>query len=454
MSHIPLEVAEDAQFHIQLRQAVLAAQYSSRHIGVLLIEFGARHPCSGGSGRMRDDAIESAVAVVANTLRESDAICRRPGGETAVLLSSLRNPEDAMLVAEKILHNLDQLLQRDNDTIGFRPKIGVSVFPNHGTNPATLLECAYIALETARKDTSRCVLYTAEISRSHRPPLRRSMLRQAIIRDQLFPLYQPKIDLKNERITGLEVLTRWRHPEHGLILPDEFIPLAERTGLIVPLTLWVLNAALNQCRRWHEHGIDVNLAINLSMWNLDALELPDQIAALLSSTGVSPDQLELEITESALIDDPQHAMRTVKAIRELGVRFTIDDFGTGYSSLAYLKKLPVSGIKIDKSFTLSMERDNDCAVIVRAIIDLGHNLGLKVIAEGVETSETMEMLAEYGCDEAQGYYFSRPVAAADIASFLRDRLVSTTNHGGVEAVPSKWPVKDSRNFSPAFKPSF
>jgi EAL domain-containing protein (putative c-di-GMP-specific phosphodiesterase class I) len=422
---------------------------------LLLIDFDTGEPSfRDGGGILPGNARENALAVVTGMLRESDVLCRRPGGETAVLLPSLRNSEDAMLVAEKVLRKLDQLLQTDRATIDFRPKIGVSLFPNHGTSAVTLLECAYIALKAAHKDRSRYVLYTPEIGRSPRPALCLSMLRQAIIRDQLFLLYQPKVELKHQRITGLEVLARWRHPEYGLIMPDEFIPLAERTGLIVPLTLWVLNAALNQCRRWHDDGIDVNLAVNLSMWNLDALELPDQIAALLSSTGVSPDQLELEITESAIIDDPQRAMRTVKAIRELGVRFTIDDFGTGYSSLAYLKRLPASSIKIDKSFTLSMEGDNDSAVIVRAIIDLGHNLGLKVIAEGVENAETMEMLAAYGCDEAQGYYFSRPITAADIASFVRARAVSTANHGGMETIPSKWSAQDARNLLPAFKPSF
>jgi EAL domain-containing protein (putative c-di-GMP-specific phosphodiesterase class I) len=202
-------------------------------------------------------------------------------------------------------------------------------------------------------------------------------------------------------------------------MPDEFIPLAERTGLIVPLTLWVLNQSIGQCRHWRSEGTNVSIAVNLSMWNLDTPELPDQIASLLRSTGVPSGQLELEITESAIMDDPQRAMRTLKAIRELGVHFAIDDFGTGYSSLAHLKKMPVSSIKIDKSFTQNMESDNDSAVIVRAIVDLGHNLGLKVVAEGVETLAAKEMLLDFNCDEAQGYYFSRPVTAGDISRLMR-----------------------------------
>jgi len=442
MTQIPLEMARDAQFHIQVRQAVLVAQHSSRQVGVLMIDFDTGQPSLRDGRGTANHTRERVLALVAETLRESDALSCKRGGEVAVLLSSLRNPEDAMLVADKILRKLDRLLKADSYATHFRPKIGVSLFPDHGSSASSLLECAELALNSARKNNERCVLYSQQFGAS-RPPLRLSVLRQAIVRDQLFPLYQPKIDLKNGRVTGLEVLTRWRHPEYGLIMPDEFIPLAERTGLIVPLTLWVLNAAMNQCRRWREHGINTGIAVNLSMWNLDAPELPDQIAALLSSTGVSANQLELEITESAIMDDPQRAMRTVKAIRELGVRFTIDDFGTGYSSLAYLKKLPVSSIKIDKSFTLNMESDNDSAVIVRAIIDLGHNLGLKVIAEGVETLEAKAMLADFGCDEAQGYYFSRPITASDIASFMRNTPESAPKHSRIEMVPPGWTLENA-----------
>ena len=451
MTQIPLEVAQDAQFHIQIRQAVLVAQHSSRQVGVLMIDFDAGQSSTRDGGGLPNDTREKALALVAGTLRESDALCRRGGGRIAVLLPSLRNPDDAMLVADKILRKLDHLFQAANGAIPFRPKIGVSLFPNHGSTASTLLECADVALNTARQNNDHCILYSQQFG-SPRPPLRLSALRQAIVRDQLFPLYQPKIDLRNGRVTGLEVLTRWRHPEYGLIMPDEFIPLAERTGLIVPLTLWVLNEAMTQCRRWREHGIDSNIAVNLSMWNLDAPELPDQIAALLSSTGVSAAQLELEITESAIMDDPQRAMRTVKAIRELGVRFTIDDFGTGYSSLAYLKKLPVSSIKIDKSFTLNMESDNDSAVIVRAIVDLGHNLGLKVIAEGVETREAKEMLADFGCDDAQGYYFSRPITAPDITRFVRNAPASSAKPSRIEIVPPRWPLENAGDIAPGLKP--
>jgi EAL domain-containing protein (putative c-di-GMP-specific phosphodiesterase class I) len=302
--------------------------------------------------------------------------------------------------------------------IDFRPRVGIALSPDHSGNATGLMQCAEIALTTARRTKQTYALYSPEQNCGHRPPIRLSELRRAIVQDQLFLQYQPKIDLKTESIGGLEVLTRWQHPEHGLVLPDEFIPVAERTGLIIPLTLWVLHRSLVQCRCWGDLDMNVTVAVNLSMWNLDALELPGQIDGLLRSVDISPDRLELEITESAIMDDPQRAMRTLNSIRSLGVRFTIDDFGTGYSSLTHLKKLPVACIKIDKSFVQNMETDKDDAVIVRSIIDLGHNLGLKVIAEGVETVEAKEMLTAFGCDEAQGYFFSHALPPSEITRVL------------------------------------
>jgi EAL domain-containing protein (putative c-di-GMP-specific phosphodiesterase class I) len=260
-----------------------------------------------------------------------------------------------------------------------------------------------------------------------------SELRQAIVQDQLFLEYQPKVNLKDNSFDGVEVLTRWNHPEHGLTSPDQFIPIAERTGLIVPLTLWVLHHAFAQCRSWSDLGFDVGVAVNLSMANLDVLELPAQIDELLKRMNVSADRVELEITESAIMDDPRRAIHILNSIKTLGVRFTIDDFGTGYSSLTHLKKLPVTCIKIDKSFVQNIETDKDNAVIVRAIIDLGHNLGLKVIAEGVETPEAKEMLASFDCDEAQGYLFSYPLPAPEITRLLhRSAITKYSRNPNVE----------------------
>jgi EAL domain-containing protein (putative c-di-GMP-specific phosphodiesterase class I)/GGDEF domain-containing protein len=448
-----VERAENSQFHIQIRQAVLAAQHSTRNVGLLNIDLNGGDASSIHGDALSDDASEKSFALIASVLRDSDALYRITKAETVVLLSSLGNPKDALGVAQKILRTFDQPLELERRTIQLRPRIGVALFPTHGSTASALLERAAEALSAARKNKERCVLYSQELSPCPRPPLRLSELRQAILQDQLFLLYQPKIDLRDDRVTGLEVLARWRHPEYGLIMPDEFIPVAERTGLIVPMTQWVLNHSITQCRRWRNRGLDIGIGVNLSMWNLATPELPEQVASLLNSAGVPPSHLELEITESAIMDDPQRALRTLKAIRGLGVRFAIDDFGTGYSSLAHLKKLPVSSIKIDKSFTQNMESDNESAVIVRAIIDLGHNLGLKVVAEGVETREAKEMLASFDCDEAQGYYFSRPVIASDIVGFMQKAQITSAQHGPAVSVSPAWPPQETSEIQPAPKTS-
>ena len=221
-------------------------------------------------------------------------------------------------------------------------------------------------------------------------------------------------------------------------MPDQFIPFAERTGLIIPMTLWVLQQALHQCRVWSEINLEISVAVNLSMWNLEAQELPDQIEGLLRDTQVSPNSLELEITETSIMNDPQRVIRTLSKIRDLGVRFAIDDFGTGYSSFAYLTKLPVSCIKIDKSFVQNIESDRDSAVIVKSIIDLSHNLGLKVVAEGVETAATKEMLQSFQCDEGQGYHFCRPITAEMMTSFLLDPPASVTAR--TTSMAGSWPA--------------
>jgi EAL domain-containing protein (putative c-di-GMP-specific phosphodiesterase class I) len=245
-----------------------------------------------------------------------------------------------------------------------------------------------------------------------------SELRQAIVSDQLFLAFQPKVNLSKGPVTGVEVLLRWHHPDYGVVVPDQFIPVAERTGLIIPLTLWVLQQSLLQCRRWNKMGLEIGVAVNLTMWNLEAQELPDQIEALLRDTGVAPENLELEITETSIMSDPQRVLKTLNQIRQMGVRFAIDDFGTGYSSFAYLAKLPVSCIKIDKSFVQNIETDRDNSVIVKSIIDLGHNLGLKVVAEGVETLTARKMLSAFQCDDGQGYHFSRPIPAEPMTQLL------------------------------------
>jgi diguanylate cyclase (GGDEF)-like protein len=428
MNQAVTDLSGNTLFELRVRQAILAAQHGVKQVALLLIDVGGFNDFAIQDSALTQELAERIWIRLRGVLRDSDTIVRMDGGELAVLLPSVAGPEDVILVARKVLKKLEEPLLFTDIKTDVQPRIGIALFPEHSTNANNLVQRADNALATAKKTENKYVLYAQEHRNRFRAPLRMSELRQAIVADQLFLLYQPKINLKNGLIAGLEVLTRWQHPELGLIPPDEFIPVAERTGLIIPLTLWVLHQSLLQCRAWNDVGIDVSVAVNLSMWNLEAQELPDQIAGLLKAIAMPPDRLELEITESAIMGDPQRTMRTLTLIRDLGVHFTIDDFGTGYSSLAHLRRLPVTGMKIDKSFVQNMELDRDDAVIVRSIIDLGHNLGLKVTAEGVETHGAKDMLVGFECDEAQGYYYSHPMPAHKIAQLFKEPLRASDCH--------------------------
>ncbi len=421
------DLSGNTLFELRLRQAILAAQHDVKQVGLLLIDIDATDNFPIQDSALAKEFSEKIWIRLRAVLRDSDTIVRMDDGELAVLLPSVAGTEDVIFVARKVLSKLEEPLLLEGLKFDVRPRIGIALFPEHSSNADNLVHRADIALAAAKRTRNKYVLYAHEQNNAPRAVLHMSELRRAIVADQLFLLYQPKIDLKNGFIAGLEVLTRWQHPELGLIPPDEFIPVAERTGLIIPLTLWVLHQSLLQCRAWNDMGIDIGIAVNLSMWNLEAQELPDQIAGLTKSIGMPAEKLELEITESAIMGDPQRTMRTLTLIRDLGVRFTIDDFGTGYSSLAHLRKLPVTGMKIDKSFVQNMESDRDNAVIVRSIIDLGHNLGLKVTAEGVETQEAKDMLVGFECDEAQGYYYSYPIPAHEIAQLFRKPPLGPTD---------------------------
>ena len=427
MNRAIADLSGSTLFELRLRQAILAAQHDVKQVGLLLIDIEGTDNFPIQDSDLAKEFSEKIWIRLRTVLRDSDTIVRMDGGELAVLLPSVAGPEDVIFVARKVLSKLEEPLLLERLKLDVRPRIGIALFPEHSSNADNLVHRADIALTTAKRTKNKYVLYAQEQNNAPRTVLRMSELRQAIVADQLFLLYQPKIGLKNGLIAGLEVLTRWQHPELGLIPPDEFIPVAERTGLIIPLTLWVLHQSLLQCRAWNDMGIDIGIAVNLSMWNLEAQELPDQIAGLTKSVGMPADRLELEITESAIMGDPQRTMRTLTLIRDLGVRLTIDDFGTGYSSLAHLRKLPVTGMKIDKSFVQNMESDRDNAVIVRSIIDLGHNLSLKVTAEGVETREAKDMLVGFECDEAQGYYYSYPIPAHEIAQLFRQSRYRQTD---------------------------
>jgi EAL domain-containing protein (putative c-di-GMP-specific phosphodiesterase class I) len=293
------------------------------------------------------------------------------------------------------------------------------MYPTHADDSATLLQRADVAMYEAKADHLGFAVYAAERDQSN--PRRLSLaaeLRSAIDHGELTVSYQPKADLASGHIIGVEALVRWAHPRYGSLPPDEFIPLAEHTGLIRPLTELVLDQSLRQCRSWADQGLDLSVAVNLSARSLLDTDLAANIGRLLEQTGVAPSRLTLEITESMMMADPVRALETMHRLAAMGISLSIDDFGTGYSSLSYLKRLPVHEVKIDKSFVLSMTVDDDDATIVRSIVDLARNLRLRVVAEGVEDAPSLAALAALGCDMVQGYYLSRAVPGDTLTAAL------------------------------------
>lgn len=353
-----------------------------------------------------------------NALREGDTIGRLGGDEFALVLPDT-NEEGAWAVGRKILEELKKPFTVNEHNLVVDASLGMAVFPDHGEDDATLLRRADVAMYAAKKGDEHIAVYSPEIDTFSVERLAlMADLRHAIESDQLKLYYQPIVELKTGKVVRAEALARWNHPTKGMIPPDLFINMAESSGLIKPLTDWVLRAAINQLAIWESKGIDLQVSINLSVRNLLDTKLPERIQQLCNENMVSSDRLNCEITENDLMANPELVMSTLNHPDMKDIDFSIDDFGTGYSSLSYLKRLPVQEVKIDRSFVTYMLKDNDDATIVRSTIELAHNLGLKVVAEGVEDLETMIQLQVLNCDFAQGYHFLRPVPANELTSAI------------------------------------
>jgi diguanylate cyclase (GGDEF)-like protein len=367
-------------------------------------------------------------------LRDADTVARLGGDEFCVLLPRVETLGGALEVAERIIAVLGEPLEIDGMVLGIEASCGIAMAPDDGDNADLLLQRADVAMYVAKGSNVNVVAYTEELNLN--TPGRLMLLgdlRTAIADDQLRLHYQPKANLENGQIQGVEALVRWQHPSLGLLPPGEFIPVAEHTGLIKPLTAWVLTTALTQCRQWLDETQSrgwaaLSMAINLSTRSLLDDGFPGEVKAALDRVGIPAHLLEIEITESAIMTDPIRARRLLTELAELGVRIAIDDFGTGYSSLAYLKDLPVNQLKIDQSFVQHMHEDLNDAIIVRSVVDLGHNLGLQTVAEGVEDHATWDQLAQLGCDDAQGYFLAKPMPPNEFLSWLESsgRPVTTT----------------------------
>ena len=354
------------------------------------------------------------------TVRHDDIVARLGGDEYVVVLDGLSRQEVTQ-IAEKLIAALEQPFHIEQQSIDISASFGITIYPEHGQSPSALLREADIAMYVAKRSGGGYIVYSPEQEKLSRDDLSlKSELREAIHNDQLVLYYQPKINHHQHRIIGLEALVRWVHPQRGFMPPDAFIPLAEQAGLIGALTRWVLKAALRQLADLHARGHCISMAVNLSASNLHDPDMVDTIIDLMRETHVPPKFLVLEITEGAVMASPSVGISNLHRLNKAGISLAIDDFGTGYSSLAYLKQLPVNELKIDKSFVLNMCNDDNDAVIVRSTIDLAHNLGLKVTAEGVENQDTWEILSVLGCDTSQGYFMSKPQAADRLDQWLKD----------------------------------
>jgi len=422
-----------AYFADRAEQALKTSGQEGNSVGLLLIDLDRFKEINDTLGHHYGDAV---LIEVAQRLSEAirtqiDTVARLGGDEFAVLIPDMHTTADVLAVATRLTRALETRFRIEGVDLEVEASIGVVLSGEHGLDAPTLLKHADIAMYAAKAQSLDALIYNPAID--EHSPTRLTLLgdlRRAIENSELVLHYQPKISITSGDLVAVEALVRWQHPQRGLVPPGEFIPMAEHTGLIRPLTRHVLHTALNQARAWADTGQPVPIAVNLSARNLLDEQLPQQIAALLTAQGVAADLLVLEVTESAITIDPIRALRLLDDLSEMGIRISIDDFGTGYTSLAQLRHLPVNELKIDKTFVLTMIEDPTNAVIVRSVIDLGHNLGLSIVAEGIENQATLTALADLGCDIAQGYFISRPLDREQFDTWRR------THHPSIgETVP-------------------
>ena len=407
-------------FNDRLQQAVHVARRNGSPLTVMIMDLDRFKHINDTLGHaVGDDVLREVGTRLRAALRESDTVARLGGDEFAALLTT-GSEERIVDVVRKALRCMEQPIECNGQSLDVGVSIGIARHPEHGDTPGTLIRHADIAMYLAKAANSEFAFYDPDRDGSRQEQLSLlGELRRALERNELVVFYQPKIDLASGRTKGVEALVRWMHPSRGIVPPVEFMPFAERTGFVRTVTRWVLETTLRRCGQWLAEGIRLQVSVNISVRDLQNPDLPDIVSGLLTSSRVPAELVCLEITESSFMENPQRAVHTLGRLHALGVELSIDDFGTGFSSLAYLRKLRVHEMKIDRTFIAAMEEANDLA-IVRSTIDLAHNLGLRVVAEGIEDERSLARLRAMGCDEAQGYFMSRPLAEEDLRQWLRE----------------------------------
>jgi diguanylate cyclase (GGDEF)-like protein/PAS domain S-box-containing protein len=402
----------------RLEQAILAGEREKKPRALLLLDMDRFKQVNDTLGHASGDRLLQEVALrLRKALRRADTVARWGGDEFAIVPSGTTDVPRAILIAEKLLETLEAPFTVAGQQVDIGASIGIAIYPEHGDDATTLMGRADVAMYVAKQARSGYSLYTGEQESALRPLALVTKLRSAIEQFELVLHYQPIVDLQTGTPLRAEALVRWGHPSHGLIQPNDFIPAAEQSDLIKPLTLWVLNEALTQLNTWRKAGLDLGVTVNLSGRTLLDPEFPDATRQLLETWSISPDLLTFEITERSMLASAEH--EALRRLRALGVRLSADDFGTGYASLVHLKQLALDEIKIDRSFVTDMVANHDDAAIVRSTIDLAHSLGMRVVAEGIENPDTWEHLSQLGCDFVQGFYVSRPLPGSELGPWLR-----------------------------------
>jgi len=423
--------------HDRLRQTILGADREARGFGFILLDLDGFKDINDTFGHHVGDLLLREVGPrLSDVLRESDTVARFGGDEFALLLPTADEESGAAQAASKVIAALQRPFVIEGLSLQVEASLGIALYPVHGADATALVQHADAAMYEAKRTKSGYAMYSVgeeEASRDRLVLL--GELRDAIERQQLSLHYQPAVDPRTRRIMGMEALVRWQHPRLGMLPAAKFVPFAEQTGLIRALSEWALRTAMAQGAHWASVGIDTPIAVNLSARDIPDTRLPDRIAQMLQESGVPASRLRLEITEGVVMSEPARSLETLRRLRDMGIDLSIDDFGTGYSSLSYLKRLPVAEIKIDRSFITDMLSDRGAAAIVGSTINLGHSLGLRVIAEGVESAEIATQLAVLGCDGIQGYFVSPALPADLIPAWIGD------SQWRLEAEDEKEPVQ-------------
>ena len=412
-----------ALFNEALSHAIAQAERHQRSLAVFFLDLDRFKFINDMLGHgVGDRVLQEAAVRLTSAVRHSDVVARLGGDEFVLLFEDFSDPVEIAEIAAKVLGGFKSTFVIDGHELALSASIGICTYPEDGQDAQTLLSNADIAMYRAKEQgRNRFCFYHAELDELSQERLAlEAGLRHALERGEIEILYQPKIDFRDGRPTGVEALIRWRHPQMGLLTPDKFVPLAEELGLIVPIGYWTLRRVCERACVWQAEGHALSVAVNLSAYQFHQPELVAELKKVLNETGLPAHLLELEITESMVMKDPERAGAVMRAVRSMGVRIAIDDFGTGHSSLGYLKRFPIDQLKVDRTFVRDLPHNSDDVAITRAVIAMAHSLKMSVVAEGVEHQHQFDLLRAEGCDEFQGYYCRPPLAETELLRFLRD----------------------------------